>query len=540
MKSRLARGGFILTILVLAASVAVPRGAPAATRTCAIRYLSSEHVYLDAGASEGVVPGMKAQVLRGGQAVAVLEVVYVADHSSSWKVISSQVTVAVGDDVVIEGIVEAGPGGQQPPADKPAPRTRETLAAVSAPTASRVEVSGNVGLQWDHTDTSEEPKLGTDYLAMPFRVRAEGLGKGWEFRTKGTLRWFSRSGYSSTTPAQEWLNRIREVALVQDDPQAAWNVSLGRITTRFAASAGPFDGLFFDRRLGSGVRLGAFGGFAPQWGSYAFSTDDRLGGVTFHLSRRTEGGRMVDMVLAGIGRYRLGEISREYLALTTTWRDGSRLMLLQAAEIDLNRGWRRDAQGQSVSLSSLALTANWQAGRGVNVNLGYDDRELVRTLESRSLPDSLFEDSGRRGWRAGLGWRAKGGRRLDVAGSLQRDHRLQADVKSWNGRFYWPRFSPAAVDFSAAVRGFTGPYLKGWAPQMGLYRSFGGGTRLGAEGGYYLYEGIAQTDDRTNTWMRLNCDRELSRRWSMAAQYQRDWGDDMAGKRWLLEMRHRF
>lgn len=540
MKSRIARGGFIICVMVLAAAAPVPRGASAATRTCTIRYLSSEHVYLDAGTAEGVVPGMKAQVLRGGQAVAVLEVVYVADHSSSWKVVSSQVTVAVGDDVVIEGVVETGPGSQEPPADKPAPRTRETLANVSAPSASKVEISGHVGLQWDHTDTSEEPELRTDFLAMPFQVRAEGLGKGWEFRAKGTLRRFSRSGYSSATPAQEWLNRIREVALVQDDPLAPWNVSLGRITTRFAASAGPFDGVFCDRRLGSGVRLGAFGGYAPQWGSYAFSTDDRLGGVTLHVSGRTGGGRMVDMVLAGIGRYRLGEISREYLALTTTWRDGRRLTLLQAAELDLNRGWRREAQGRSVSLSSLALTANWQAGRGVNVNLGYDDRELVRTLESRSLPDSLFEDSGRRGWRAGLGWRAKSGRRLDVSGSLQRDNRLQADVKSWNGRFYWPRFSPAAVDFSAAVRGFTGPYLRGWAPQAGLNRSFGGGTRLGAEGGCYIYEGLAGTDDRTNTWLRLTGDRELSRRWTVSAQYQRDWGDDIAGNRWLLEMRHRF
>jgi hypothetical protein len=34
--------------------------------------------------------------------------------------------------------------------------------------------------------------------------------------------------------------------------------------------------------------------------------------------------------------------------------------------------------------------------------------------------------------------------------------------------------------------------------------------------------------------------RDLSARWSVAADYRHDWGDDIAGRRWFLELRHRF
>ena len=40
---------------------------------------------------------------------------------------------------------------------------------------------------------------------------------------------------------------------------------------------------------------------------------------------------------------------------TTTWRAGRRFSLLQGAEIDFNRGWRKDAAGESLTLTGLAL-----------------------------------------------------------------------------------------------------------------------------------------------------------------------------------------
>ena len=48
---------------------------------------------------------------------------------------------------------------------------------------------------------------------------------------------------------------------------------------------------------------------------------------------------------------------------------------------------------------------------------------MVRTWENRSLPDSLFQDAGRRGWRAGMSLRRGSGRTLSLWGSLRRDDR---------------------------------------------------------------------------------------------------------------------
>ena len=41
--------------------------------------------------------------------------------------------------------------------------------------------------------------------------------------------------------------------------------------------------------------------------------------MTFHLNHRAAGGGMIDLIVAGVGRYHEGEISREYVTMTTTW-----------------------------------------------------------------------------------------------------------------------------------------------------------------------------------------------------------------------------
>ena len=103
--------------------------------------------------------------------------------------------------------------------------------------------------------------------------------------------------------------------------------------------------------------------------------------------------------------------------MTTTWRGAHGLSILQAADVDFARGWKRDSGADAVRLTSLALTGRWQVRRHLAVTAGWDDREPVRTWETRALPDSLFRDAGRRGLRAGVELRDGRGRRLDLDGA---------------------------------------------------------------------------------------------------------------------------
>ncbi len=393
---------------------------------------------------------------------------------------------------------------------------------------------------WDHTGDGSGRDLGSDLVTLPFRLEARDLGGGLTLRARGSLRHITRDGYG-LAPAEEWRNRILEVALVQDDPRRDWNFAVGRIGSRVAAAAGPFDGVRGDCRVAAGLRLGAFAGVAPEWQDLSFGTDDRLAGLTINFQSPLGERGVLDMTLAGVGRYHEGEVSREVVALATTLRAGD-FNVVQSAELDINRGWRRDASGSSAVLSSLALTGRWQASRGVALSVGYDDRDPVRTWESRELPDSLFVDAGRRGLSAGANFRGGGGRSIDLRGSVRHDERTGDEVVSGSGRVVLPGVLAAGLDLDVALRGFDGPQLSGWSPTLGLTWRARRGLDLRVATGHQSYTSapVYGSDDRASGWVRLGGRQDLVTGWSIGAEYQRDWGDDIEGDRWLLEWRRRF
>lgn len=529
-----------ISALILAAFLALAAEAGAGEVTCSVRYLSADHVYLDVGSGAGLAVGLPVRVVRDGQVIAELEVVYTAEQSASCKIISQTGEIRTGDSAVFQAVV--------PPADTPAeavvPVTSRTRANFQTSSGARPgsgpRVTGTLAVTWDHMDQDPAPGLESNLYTLPFRVRVADLGGEMEIRARGAVRRIQRKNYGASTPASEWRNRIQEVALVRRGRDLTWHFAVGRVGGVTTATAGPLDGISFSGRLGSGIRLGAFGGFAPEWGDLGFGTEDQLAGVTFHWNQQTGPTGMLDMIVAGIGRYTQGEISREYVTMTTTWRADRRLSLLQAAEVDINRGWRKEGGVAGVTMSSVALTGRYRFGRGVDVNLGYDDRVPVRTWETRSLPDSLFTEAGRVGWRAGLNLRTSGGMGLNLSGTLRDDDQTRATNTSWNVRAYAPDWPAARVTLDASVRGFDGTYMSGWAPMLGVSKVTTGGLSLRLEGGYFGYNGKLSDQTRSNTWAKFGLAQDFAVHWSVGGDYRRDWGDDIAGNNWYLEMRYRF
>jgi hypothetical protein len=105
---------------------------------------------------------------------------------------------------------------------------------------------------------------------------------------------------------------------------------------------------------------------------------------------------------------------------------------------------------------------------------------------------------------------------------------------------FLPDWPLARLQLDAMMRGFSGPYLTGWSPMLGGAYVWRSGLRLRLEGGYYHYANDLAASARDNTWLKLGLSHALTRRWSVAADYRHDWGDDIAGRRWFLELRHRF
>lgn len=529
-------------VCLLGMLCALPAVAGAQESRCEVRYLSADHVYLDAGTAAGLAMAQEVRVMRDGTEIAVLEVVYAAEHSASCRVVSSVGEIKLGDTVLFQPAPAATPPAIAPPAAvaEPAPGRRRAPSGrreTTPVTGARVE--GAIGMAWDHAGGGDID-LRSDFVSVPFRLRARDLAGGLELRARGSLRRIMRDGYG-LTPRAEWRNRILEVALVQDDPARDWNIAAGRINSRVAAVAGPFDGVRFDRRVAAGWRVGGFAGLAPSWQDLGFGTDDRVAGVTVAAVRQVGAGGLLDVLLAATGRYHRGEVSREVVSMATTLRLGD-VNVVQSAELDVNRRWRRDAVGRGADLSSLALTARWQATRDLALSLGYDDREPVRTWETRALPDSLFTDAGRRGLSAGANLRGHGGRNLDVRGSVRHDERTRDDVASGSVRVFLPALPTTNLDLDLALRAFDGPYLSGWSPTIGLTCRANRDLDLRVDAGHQVTTSASRFghENRSYGWVRLGGRQQILNDWTVGLEYERDGGDDVTGDRWLVEWRRRF
>jgi len=526
-------------VIVVAALclLALARSSRAAEAECHVRFLSAENVYLDVGSAAGLDVGLKVHIVRGGKAVAELEVAFVAENSASCRILSSSGAIRAGDRAVFEPVLSVAAAA----ADTLVSRVRPAGTGTgdrSVRVAARFD--GWIAVQWDQTSETTDRNLRMDLLSLPFRARVRELGNGFEFQARGNLRRITRSGYSPSTPASEWRNRVLEAAVVREGRELGWQFAFGRVGGRRTAAAGPFDGLVVTRRLGERTSLGVFGGFAPAWGDLAFSTDDHLAGAVFNFNRAGAGGRVLDLTVAAIGRYRQREISREYVSVVTSWRDGARVSLLQAAEIDLNRGWRREVAAGRVALTSLALTGRYQLVPSVAVTLGYDGREPVRTWEMRSLPDRLFTDAGRNGWRAGAGWRGQGGLAWDVSGGLRSEQGTNDNVTSWQTMMRVPVRTLRLADVTVSARGFNGPWMSGWSPSVRAWRTMFKGTRWTLEAGRFSYTDKLGDTTRDNTWVEIGLSRELAAGWDVTGSYRRDWGNDITGGRLFLELSRRF
>lgn len=534
MMGRITRRAVAALMGAMLLAVALP--VLAAETECHVRYVSIDNIYLDAGSAAGLDVGVKVRIVRDGKAVAELEVAYVAENSASCRILSGAGAINTGDRAVFDPVASSTPAV----ADTLVSRARAVTPTATKPRAKVDDrFDGWVSVQWDGSTESTDRDLRTDLLSVPFRVRARELGNGFEFSARGNFRRITRSGFGESTPATEWRNRIMEAALVREGRDLGWQLAFGRVGSRNTAAAGPFDGLSVTRRLGKGTTFGAFGGFAPAWGDLDFNTDDHLVGLVFDHERMGAAGRRLDLTLAMVGRYREGEISREYLSLVTSWRDGKRLSLLQAAEVDLYRGWRREGAGKGAELTSTALTGRLQVSKPLAVTLGYDGREPVRTWETRSLPDSLFTDAGRNGWRAGAAWRGPGGTALDISSGIRHEQRSGEDVTSWQAMLRLPARVLHFADLSLSARGFDGPWLSGWAPSARLTR-LTGGVRWSLDGGRFTYTGKQADLTRDNTWAELGASCDLGTAWSLTGSWHRDWGDDITGQRLFVELGTRF
>ena len=522
----------IVAILLLAITVS---GRAEELRT-SVKYVSASSVYLDKGSESGIQVGDKVSLIRGSETIAKLEVTFLASSSVSCKILSATGEIHVGDEAIIEITpqVHEAKSPEVTPDDSLASETHETTSKpIESQTNSKFierlkgRASVQVYRQFGSGDENyTEPSLYLQTEAV--NIVRTGVNLTIRFRTRQR---------ESTDGVKTWNNRIYEASLRRyvQDSKIAWGI--GRLSFNRAPGIGYIDGGTVEYAYSSKFAFGGFLGAEPEWGG-GNSQWDRIkgGGFVNYQSGDYTSKRRLSTTAAIAGSYQNGRPNREFLYLDNDLALTNNLTLYQSSEVEINRDWRKAAEGSTLKLSSFMLTGRWTLMKIVSLTFGYDDRTPFRDYESRTTPDSLFDDALRQGFRAGFSTRLPLGGRFSLDGNTGAT-KGQETSRASSVMYYQPNLLMSGFDGSARFSLFTSAYSKGWQPSVSLTRNLTPELGFTLQGGMnrYSFKG-SNRGDSTSKWGRVGADYSFGRRLYGSASFELQNSDNFDSKRVFIDL----
>jgi hypothetical protein len=536
MKMISAKSPFAIIWLFLIFNVALP--------AIHVKYLSSENVYLDAGSADSLAIGDHLAVKKADSVLAEIEVIFVAEHSASCKLIKASGSIELGALATVIGKTSS----QMPEGPKPVQEVSATTllppqgakAGVIRPATTRL--IGSISTQayyWNDTGPSNldftQPSTRLNLIADKL------LGTDFSFTLRSTTYYDQRARrYSSLVPQSQWRNRIYQLSFAYANDVSPFSFQLGRIISNRMSGIGYIDGLLVQDKVSKQIFTGAFGGTEPQWQYSTFQTSMQKYGVFAGYTRGDYRSTRYEMTLAIAGEYHGSTASREFAYLQNNLNIGSAWNIFQSSEFDLNRGWRKAKTGTSLMLSNLYLTARHRINRWISAGLSYDSRKNYWTYEIRTMADSLFDDKLRQGARADISLHLPHEYLLNAGFGLQKRQTDSRQTYSYSlgvnkNNFIAKKFS---VNFQGS--GFTNPFTNGHNLQARLGRSIRKSDLLSIGYGTYIY--IIQNSNikRYNRSISFSAQVALVSPLYFYGVYEYDSGNDTQGHRFMGELGYRF
>jgi hypothetical protein len=514
----------MLAIAILTLLGSRTAAAPAEIR---VKYRTATTVYLDAGRALGLTEGQRLVVRTGGQVVAALEVVYLAEHSASCRVVSETTPVAAGQRVQpLGGATLSPPSPTAAPTPAPAPPT----AGAPAPAAARERVapwgraSGGISAgwmrSWDQAVTSRSSRRDLEEYTARADVSVWDLG-GYPagFRLRGSTRHDARYATRGVIlPAAARIDRLHEAAFWYDPPKGRLAAQAGRISGAIPHAVGLLDGALVELRATPSVRAGGFYGRAADRAAFEANPGNRYGAF---VRLAPPGGW--NEVIASFVRDGRGDVA----AIESRCRSG-RFSMQERAEVETS----------TLRNSNVYVNTTYKATSAASFSVAYDRQATLRLLE-----DPLtFEEALRRTLRQGL--------------------RASLDVTPQDGIGF---FAAGGVGLEAGAPG-------SWSASAGVRHPHVAGLSLGADGSFFqnqLTRGIlataragvdvrevhhlelsygrssstlrdAATATRTNEWLRGSLYSPLGRGVFLRLDAEYGRGRDVAGPRGTVETGYRF
>ncbi len=534
---RPARMSIVFLGAFLAATAA--RGASEIT----VKYRSASGVYVDAGNAQGLAVGDRLTVVEKGAVVAELEITYLADQSASCRIVSEKRPVRAGDAVTLPTKTPPAPTPpatgltSTPPAGAPPGATAAASPALPRPWARlRGGISLGYSRLWDDTPSQLDFEQRTARVDLSFwDIGGQPLSFQLRFRSRQDDR--ARS-LSSLQPTSERRDRLYEASFRYQPSSDRYSVEAGRIATSPFVGLGYLDGALARVRLAAPLQVGVFLGRPAEIDGFSFQSTGQKYGAFLAVS--PSGRYAVGAAEAVVGVVReteAGEVSREYVSLETRLaRNG--LSFFERAELDWNRGWRRDLASSSVQISNLTASLAYRMSPSAQAVLSYDSHKNYRTSLNRTVPQQFFDDLMRQGLRGNL---SLGGSSLLVtAGGGVRFKDRTTATNAYSANLGLHHGGGTGLRAGLDGIGFSNGYTKGTYGTASLGHRFSQHLDTDLIYGVSLYNVKSTAENRLSQWLRLLARGDLGRGVFLSSDLEYARGDDMRGLRLFLELGWRF
>jgi len=510
------------------------------TISSGIKYVSAELVYLSSGSRAGLTAGDTLSVFRKTAKIADIVIVHISESSASCQIIRSTQVPAAGDIARITRQPKMETIADKAVYDSTAGTETEKITARVK--SGKTRISGNIGIQWYQYLDQSEYHLNFQQPTLRINFKARQLwNKPYNLFIRLRSRYNRReNSFSADVPQKEWRNRIYELYFSYDDSESPLNYRVGRLISSTYSGVGYIDGIQLQHNAGEHFRWGIFGGTQPQWQYADFQTSIQKYGLFSNFRKGDYSGSRFESTQAIVGEYHGATVSREFIYLQNSYYHSSRWNIFQIAEIDINRGWRKDRTNQTASITGLYISGYYSVSGWMSLNLNYDNRKNYYTYELRSIADSLFDSAFRQGLRTTANFTLFKNTRMSVNFGLRDRENDSQYSYSYGVNLIQNNLFLKGLMMNMRLNGFNNLYTIGYNPSLLLSKYFRGGHSFTAGYGNYLY-----TIDRTNTsrinhWARASTQVELPLRLYLSAQYEYNWGNDRKGHLILSELGFRF
>jgi hypothetical protein len=524
-----------------------------------VRYVTAEAVYFNGGSADGIRPDDHVWVIRNGQKILLLKVKYVATRSAccllkkeNGENLAETVSVRTDDLILcmlpkqtfLERTSVSSPSAPEQPAASLRQKARTSPVAPKRRTDRLKKadnlLNGQISLQsFGQKDRSPQRfdfLESAAYLRLDFE-RPAGLPLRLVARVRSSRNY--RQIGTNRTQQRPALHRVYEIALEYNSSISPVELAIGRTLRYELRGVGYLDGLVLGYRINEVWKAGVFAGTQPDLYRYEFRSDQKkLGGF---VQMKTPLGKSAEINFGatGIGQYVQQQVSREYLAAQVDFNAARQLYLTQYLEIDFNRRWRRQMSASALDLSNAYFNATYYPRPSLSFGASYDARRLVRTWETQSIADSLFDQALRQGGRASVTFQPTALVRLALDGGLQKQKGMP-DGYSANISANVSNLWRSGVGLNTRVSYFSSGLTAGYYPGLDLSRSFFGVIYATLGGGAYIYRMGNGGQSQSNPWERLRLDANLTRRFFLSSTLENFHGNTMKLVRGFIDFGWRF